>query len=368
MRKLLLMLFSIALLHAEAQITLTQLPSGGNKKAMVGERIGLTDVTIHYDRPAVKGREGKIWGQLVHVGYIDQGFGSSKAAPWRAGANENTTIEFSRDVTIEGQPLKAGKYGLFIAFDPEEAIIIFSNNSSSWGTYYYDEKEDALRVKVKPVQLDESVEWLQYEFINQTQNSATIALEWEKLRIPFKVETNYIEDQLASFRNELRSQRGFFWLAWNQAAQWCLQQNVNLDQALQWADSASGPSFGGAMIFSPKATKAQILAKLGRQQESDNLMKQALPLANMFEIHQYARSLLMQNKLKEAIEIFQMNLKKHPNEFTTLFGMTRGYSANADYKNAIKYANMALNVSPNEQSKKLVTDAIEKLKRGEDIN
>ena len=96
-----------------AQITLTQLPSGGNKKAMVGERVGLTDITINYDRPAVKGREGKIWGELVHTGYTDQGFGTSKAAPWRAGSNENTTIEFSRDVTIEGQPLKAGKYGFF---------------------------------------------------------------------------------------------------------------------------------------------------------------------------------------------------------------------------------------------------------------
>src|SRR4051794_28694820 len=92
-----------------AQITLTGLPSGGNKKAIVGERIGLTDVTIHYDRPGVKGREGKIWGQLIPAGFTDPGFGSSQAAPWRAGANENTTIEFSKDVTIEGQPLKAGK-------------------------------------------------------------------------------------------------------------------------------------------------------------------------------------------------------------------------------------------------------------------
>src|SRR4030095_9242885 len=93
-----------------SQIPLTTAPSGGNKKASVSERIGLTDVTIHYDRPGVKGREGKIWGQLVHAGFIDQGFGSSKSAPWRGGANENTTIEFSTDVTIDGKPLPAGKY------------------------------------------------------------------------------------------------------------------------------------------------------------------------------------------------------------------------------------------------------------------
>ena len=368
MRKFFLLVFSITMMFAEAQITLTQLPSGGNKKATVGERIGLADVPIHYDRPAVKGRDGKIWGELVHVGYTDQGFGSSKAAPWRAGANENTTIEFTKDVKIEGHPLKAGKYGLFIAFDPNESTLIFSNNSSSWGSYYYNEKEDALRVKVKPVVLNESVEWLRYEFLNQTENTATIALEWEKLRIPFRVETNYIEDQLASFRNDLRTQRGFFWLPWNQAAQWCLQRNVNLDQALQWADSASGPSFGGSNLFTPKATKAQILTRLGRTDEADALMKQALPLASMMEIHQYGRSLLAQKKPKEALEVFQMNLKKNPNQFTTLFGMTRAYAANADYKNAIKYASLALTVSPDDQSKKFISDAIEKLKKGEDIN
>ena len=369
MRMLLFMLFSITMIcQAKAQITLTQLPSGGNKKAMVAERIGLTDVSITYDRPAVKGREGKIWGQLVHVGYTDQGFGTSRSAPWRAGANENTTIEFSKDVKIEGQSLKAGKYGVFIAFDPKESTLIFSNNSSSWGSYYYNEKEDALRVKVKPVTIPENIEWLRYEFLNQTENTATIALEWEKLRIPFKIETNYTEDQLASFRDELRTQRGFYWLSWDQAAQWCLQRNVNLEQALQWADSASGPSFGGSNMFGPKATKAQLLARLGRNEEADALMKKALPLANMLEIHQYARSLLAQKKIKEALEIFEMNLKKNPNQFTTLFGMSRGYSANADYKNAIKYANLALAVVPNEQNKKFINDAIEKLKRGEDIN
>ena len=133
-------------LYSEAQLTTT--PSGGNKKAWIGEQIGLTNVEIHYDRPRVKGREGKIWGQLVHTGFADQGFGPSKAAPWRAGANENTTIQFSTDVKVEGKELPAGIYGLFIAYDPSESVVIFSKNSVSWGSYYYDEKEDVLRVKV----------------------------------------------------------------------------------------------------------------------------------------------------------------------------------------------------------------------------
>src|SRR6185369_17651039 len=118
MKKMFLPALLASVLFSNAQLTV--LPNGGNKKASVTERIGLTDVTIHYDRPHVNGREGKIWGQLIPVGYTDQGFGTSKAAPWRAGANENTTIEFSTDVKIEGQPLAAGRYGFFVAYDPNE--------------------------------------------------------------------------------------------------------------------------------------------------------------------------------------------------------------------------------------------------------
>ena len=369
MKRCMLTLFAITtLITSQAQITLTQLPSGGNKKAMVGERIGLTDVVIHYDRPAVKGREGKIWGQLVPVGFVDQGFGNSKAAPWRAGSNENTTIEFSNDVTIEGQPLKKGKYGFFIAYDSTESTLIFSSNSSSWGSYYYDPKEDVLRVKVRPVRTNHSVEWMRYEFINQTENAATIALQWERLMIPFKVETDYIKHQIASFQNELRTQRGFYWLPWDQAAQWCLQRNVNLEQALQWADSASSPTFGGNAHFGPKATKAQILQKLGRGEEAMAIMKEALPLANMQELHGYGRSLLAQKKFKEALEVFQTNFQKNPGKFTTLVGLTRGLSANGDYKNALKYAEQALPLAPDSNNKNAIAGMIDKLKKGQDVN
>lgn len=141
-----------------AQLPLTVAPGGGNKKASVSERIGLTDVTIHYDRPGVKGREGKIGGQLVPVGFTYPCFGSSKSSPWRAGSNENTTLEFSTDVKNEGQSLPAGRYGFFIAYDLAECTLIFSKNSTSWGHYYYIDKEDALRVKVKPQVVDKSVE------------------------------------------------------------------------------------------------------------------------------------------------------------------------------------------------------------------
>jgi tetratricopeptide (TPR) repeat protein len=370
MKKFLLgLLGSICLLSA-ADAQMTSLPDGGNKKAMVGERIGITDVTINYNRPGVKGREGKIWGQLVPAGFNDLGFGTSKAAPWRAGANENTTIEFSNDVTIEGKPLAAGKYAFFVAYDAEEPTLIFSKNSTSWGSFFYDPSEDALRVKVKTAPLDKSVEWLKYEFMNQTENSATIALEWEKLMIPFKVEVDYIKTQLEAFRRELRSEKNFNpgWQSFQQAAQFTANRNVDLEEGLTWADRSISEPFVGQANFVTLSTKATILSKLGRGAEADSLMKQALPMGTMQQLHGYGRQLLQEKKAKDALEVFQVNYKKNPNQFTTLIGLTRGYSANGDYKNALKYAQLALPLSPPGANKTAVENMIEKLKKGQDVN
>jgi hypothetical protein len=366
MRKLLLMLLIIAVIDANAQ--LTTLPSGGNKKAMVAERVGLTDVAIQYSRPGVKGREGKIWGTLVPAGFMNLGFGSAKAAPWRAGANENTTISFSNDVKIEGQSIPAGTYGLFIAYDPNESTVIFSKNSTSWGSYYYDEKEDMLRVKVKPQTTEQSTEWLKYEFADQTDSTATVGLVWEKTRIPFKIETDLTNNQLASFRKELRTDKGFNWTGWYQAAQWCADKQVNLEQALQWADSATSATFGGNTQFAPHTTKAQILSLMGRNDEAKATMQRAMTFASMQDLHYYGRQLIMQKKYDDALEVFKKNAAKNPKQFTTLVGLARGYSAVGDYKNALKYAQQAQPLAPDPLNRSSVETMVSNLKAGKDIN
>jgi len=370
MRKYFSLLICTAFVLSNLDAQLTALPDGGNKKAIVGERIGITDVVVTYNRPGVKGREGKIWGQLVPAGFNDLGFGTSKAAPWRAGANENTTIQFSDDVKVEGQSLPAGKYGFFIAYDPNECTLIFSKNSTSWGSFFYDDKEDALRVKVKPMTLDKPVEWLKYEFMNETENSATIALQWEKLSIPFKVEVDYVKTQLESFRRELRSEKNFNpgWQSFVQAAQFTANKNVDLEEGLQWANRAINEPFVGQANFVTLSTKATLLTKLGQNVQADSIMKQALPMGTMQQLHTYARQLLQQKKYKEALEVFQMNYKKNPNQFTTLLGLTRGYSASGDYKTALKYAQMALPLSPPGANKTNVENMIDKLKKGQDVN
>ena len=212
------------------------------------------------------------------------------------------------------------------------------------------------------------MEWLKYEFVNETENSATIQLVWEKLAIPFKVEVDYVNSQLASFRNELRSQKGFNWEPWNQAAQWCLQRNTNLEEALLWSDSATGPSFGGAQNFQAWGTKAQLLTKLNRGAEADELMKKALPLASMQDLHAYARSLLTQKKTKDAFDVFKMNYDKNPNVFTTNAGMARAYSAQGNYKKALEFAQKALPQAVDVNNKANMERMIQMLKEGKDIN
>jgi tetratricopeptide (TPR) repeat protein len=363
-------LFICATLYSFAQWPyMSAIPNGPNKKAIVTEQVGLTDVTISYHRPSVNGREGKIWGDLIHKGFINQGFGSNALSPWRAGANENTIIEFNNDVKIEGQPLPKGKYALFIAYGPAESIVIFSKKYDAWGSFFYDEKDDALRVKVKPLLLDKSVEWLRYEFTGQTENSAIIALEFEKLSIPFKVEVDYLQQQFDAISSVLKNPGGFTWQSLTRGAAWCLQNNYRLQQGLAWAKLSSDTnSFGGHQSFNAISTTAQLLAKLGKTAEAIIEMKRAVLAGNMNDLHQYAKQLLQQKKIKEATEIFELNYKKNPGQYISCAGMARGLSAKATYKKALGFAKAALLLAPDEANKEAMQAIIDKLKKGEDIN
>jgi len=341
-------------------------PPGGNKKALVGEQIGITDVTIHYDRPGVKGREGHIYGTgIVPKGYSDmRPYGTSKAAPWRAGANENTTIEFSTAVKVEGKDLPAGRYGFFIVYDSLECTLIFNKNSTSWGNYFYSDKDDALRVKVKPVRMNKSVEWLDYHFAEEGENVATIVMEWEKLQIPFKVEVDLVKTELEDFRLELASGKGFSWQALMQGAYFCAEHNTNLEEGLNWSDR----SLMGDRNFQTLSCYSILLEKVGRKTSADSAMKEALPLGSMTDLHQYGRTLITMKKPAEALAVFQMNAKKHPKEFTTYIGLARGYSATGDFKNALVNAKAGLLLAPDPGNKSNVEGIIKKLEAGKDVN
>ena len=356
--------------YSSAQVPYNSaVPNGYTKKATVSEQVGLTQVTITYHRPAVKGREGKIWGEVVHKGFIDQGFGNGKPAPWRAGANENTVIEFDNDVKVEGQILPKGRYGVFIAYDPLESTVIFCKRSAAWGSFFYDEREDALRVKVKPQPIEKSVENLKYEFSNQTPNSAVIALVWEKLSIPFKVEVDHLKQQFDAFVAESQNPRGFTSQGLNIAASWCLQNDYQLEKGLEWATLATGPKFpGDPTSFPALTTRARILDRLGKTDEAAAVIKSALPFGSVVELQQFGRQLLAAKKPRAALEVFRFNYDKSPNQLITLTGMARGLAATGEYAKALEFANKAFALAPNDANKQAVQAMIEKLKAGRDIN
>jgi tetratricopeptide (TPR) repeat protein len=265
--------------------------------------------------------------------------------------------------------LPKGKYGFFIAYDPVESTIIFSKRSDSWGSFFYDEKEDALRVKVKPQPIEKTVENLKYEFSEQTPNSAVIALSWEKLSIPFKVEVDYLKQQFDAFVIESQNPRGFTSQGLNVAASWSLQNNYELQRGLEWATTATGSNFpGDPTSFTALSTKAGILDKLGKTDEAASVIKSALPFGTVGELQQFGRQLVTAKKPQAALEVFQFNYNKNPNQFIALMGMARGLSANGDYAKALEFASKALPLAPNDANKQAVQAMIEKLKAGKDIN
>ncbi|MEJ1237809.1 DUF2911 domain-containing protein [Chryseolinea sp. T2] len=356
----LLLLLSIAVVTS-AQITTP--PSGDNQKSSVTQMIGLVSTTITYSSPDVHGsngedRKGHIWGELVHYGFVDQGFGPSKSAPWRAGANENTTIKFSHDVLIEGKPLKAGTYGLFLALSKEgPSQWIFSRNSSSWGSYFYSESEDALRVNAA---LEDwpYTEWLTYNFDDRQSKSAHAYLAWENKRIGFKVEVpNVLELYVDKIRGELNgTETGFDYKNFAAAARFCAQNKVALDQGLQWADLAISMPYVGQKTFETLSSKAMVLNVMNKATDADAIMAEAvrLPGVSVQEVHDYGRSLLAAKRTDKALEIFQLNKKLHPDDkFTTYVGLARAYTVIDDKKNAIKNWESAIKNIPSDQKSNL---------------
>ena len=256
----------------------------------------------------------------MKYGFFDEGLGPSRATPWRAGANETTTITFSHDVKVEGKELKAGTYGLFLELEKDKPWVwIFSNNSTGWGSFQYDPKDDVLRVSTNP-QAVPYTEFLTYGFDERRPDSAVAFLQWENKRIPFKIEVpNVNELYVAEMRNELKSWPGFKYQSWQTAAQFCASHKINLDEALIWADKAltepfKGPS-RGHVDSSTLATKASVLQAMGRDSEADAIIDQALalPETDVVRIFIYAAS-LPPGRAARALEISKANQQHHPEE------------------------------------------------------
>ncbi len=355
--------------------SLTLPPSGDNQRSVVSQSIGPVTVTIAYNSPDVhsptgEDRTGKVWGTLVPYGMANLGFGTcGDQCPWRGGANENTVFSVSHDVKIQGQALPAGSYGLHFIPGAEKWTVIFSKNSSSWGSFFYDAKEDALRVETKP-EASEFHEWLTYEFTDRQPAQATVALEWEKLRVPFTVTVGNVQEiYLAKIRQELRTSPGFTWQNWVGAAQYCLQNNINLEEAVRWARHATDPTQIGQENFTTLATLAQALAAAGQTEEAAKTLDRALNhrTAGPIDIHLAGRQLLGQKKAAEAMKVFELNARRYPGEWPTEVGLMRGHAALGHNKEAIDHAKKALAQAPDELNRTNLQGILKQLEEGKPI-
>jgi hypothetical protein len=367
----LLILTAAFLLLTTSLLAQMDLPaSGNNPRATTTEEVGITSITIKYSRPDVNKREGKIFGDgnRVPYGFKDQNFVSGKNdAPWRAGANEATTISFEHDVKVEGKDIKAGTYALFMALGADNVTLIFSTEAESWGSFSYNPADDVLRVDVKPVVLEKSVEWLKYEFIQHAENNCTIAMQWEKISVPFKIEVDVKNIVVNSLRKELTSRKRFTPALVLQAVQYYVTNNINLEEALAWSKTAVDGQ-GGQKTYVTLRNLAAVYEKLNRLPEADSTMNEALLIATANQYSAYGRILITQKRAAKALEIFKAGQKRYGDIFAVNSSLVNGYSANADFKNALKFAEKAMAQAPNEAAKKAMEGNIAKLKEGKDIN
>jgi tetratricopeptide (TPR) repeat protein len=334
--------------HTHAQSAVLTLPDL-SQHARVSQRIGLTDVTIDYHRPLVRGR--KIFGGVQAYGEV-----------WRAGANLNTTIEFTDPVTIEGKPLPKGIYGLHFIPGPSLWIAIFSNNSTSWGSFSYDEQEDALRVTLVPHSVDLH-EVLRYQFDDPTERSGVVTLEWERVSVSFTVAVNTPEIVARSLRNQLRGRIQTEWQPWEEAANYLLENGLDANEAVRYADT----SIAIEDRFENEITRARALTAIGRTEEAHAAERIALGFGSERQVYDFARSLQRLGQHDQALAILRRNVEKYPDGWLANVERARIAVAGGDYMAATTAIRAAVKAAPPGMAATLA-DLIHQLENGVDIN
>jgi len=301
----------------------------------VKQVVGISDVTITYHSPLANGRN--IWGGVVAYGNI-----------WRAGANENTTITFSHAAKVEGQEVPAGTYGLYmLPKDEENFRVILSKYAKSWGSVSPTEEETVVITDVKTSKIAFQ-EYLSYDFKDRSGDDVTAVLRWAELEVPFNIAFDVDAIVIENARAELKGPAGFTWRGYMQAANYCLQNDTNLEEAMAWIDQSIGMSSG----FSNLQVKAGLLAKEGKTEEAKEVMEEALPTANAFQLNQYGYQLLANGDTKKAIDVFKMNIEKNADHrfiwgFTDSLG--EAYLKDGNKKLALKYYKEARKLAPENQ-------------------
>jgi tetratricopeptide (TPR) repeat protein len=297
-----------------------------------------------YHRPAVAGRA--VWGKLVPYG-----------EPWRAGANENTTITFSSDVKVGGKPLKAGTYGLHMLPTAKDWTVMFSTMSLAWGSFSYDQKEDALRVTVTPKQNASNEERLSYRFDDPSETKATLVLSWEKLSVPIAIEVETPKVVMASIRQQLRGTAGFTWQGFAQAAAYAFH-NGQPDEALKLVDR----SIGISPTYQNLTLRAAMVEKQGNAKAAAELRTKAMPMASESDLNQAGYRLVSEKKLDEALKLFQLAAERFPDSWNAQDSLGETLAAKGDKPGAIAAYTKASALAKDPVQKKRIDATLVRLK------
>jgi hypothetical protein len=317
------------------------LPREPSPAATVSQTVGISTIHVNYSRPSVRGRV--VWGTLVPYGWNVQPFGAGNSAPWRAGANENTVLHLSNDAKVEGVVVPAGDYGLFFVINQDNTgEVILSKDYKSWGSFFYDPKNDQMRAKITVRDVPSFTERLDYSFDSVSKNMAELDLNWAKKQFPVKIEFAVDEIVMANATELLKGQTAFNFQNLDAAAAYALTNNIDTAQAMRWIDRsiAAGPNFENMRI------KAALLKKGGDSVAAQKIMKEALPLATEAEINAYGYQLLAQNKFDQAIDALKLNTQKHPESANAWDSLGEAYALSGNKKDAIASFKKSLSLNP----------------------
>lgn len=337
-------------------------------RATVSQTVGITTISVDYSRPSANGRP--VWGQLVPYGFNNLGFGTSTAAPWRVGADMNTVVTFAHDVSVAGQPLAAGAYGLFMAPTAEGRVtVIFSKDTHKWGSFFYEPANDALRVEVQWEDAP-ATEMLTIEFTDVKKGAAVLAVRWADKRIPLAFSVDTDRHVIASLSRQLVGDAQFRFQNWVAASSYVAANGGDLDLALRWAEHAITGQFVGSRNFGTLSNKAAILEQAGRGAEAAPLYEELMNTGSVLEVHQLGRRLIAARQPERALAVFQRNAARFPDVWPVNFGLARGYSALGDYPAALEAILKAEKQVPagDTANANAIRQGIERLRRGENIN
>lgn len=302
-----------------------------SQAATASQTIGMTDLSISYHRPAVKGR--KVWGALVPFDSV-----------WRAGANQNTVFASTSAFSAGGHALAAGRYGIHMIPTASTWTVIFSREASAWGAFSYREGEDALRLTVTPAE-GAFTEHLQYTFDEPTDTSVTLTLHWEKLAVPVALSVPVNQVVMDTLRQQYRDLPRFFPQAWVEGARWAFMHNTQLDVAEAWADSALQiqPSFQAMRL------KAAIQERRGNMAGATALREQSMTMATEADVNAVAYQFMGQGKMDEALGLFRKNVKDYPRSWNVYDSLGEALAKQGNKKEALANYQKALSLAPEGQ-------------------